>query len=55
MKKKKTPIGQFTTTTMALAHSKPIYTEITGQRKRKPSSRITDENFVGAESNVVTK
>src|SRR5882672_7560045 len=27
----------------------------TTTRKRKPSSRITDENFVGAESNPVTK
>jgi hypothetical protein len=48
-------IRQFTTTTMAPAHSKPIQTEITGQRKRKASSKITDENFVGAESNVVIK
>lgn len=40
---------------MAPAHSKPIQTQLTGQRKRKASSRITDENFVGAESNVVTK
>jgi hypothetical protein len=29
--------------------------EITGKRKRKASSRITDDNFVGAESNAVTK
>ena len=29
--------------------------EITVQRKRKASSKITDKNFVGAESNAVTK
>ena len=29
--------------------------EITGKRKRKVSSRITDDNFIGAESNAVTK
>jgi len=29
--------------------------EITAQWKRKASSKITDENFVGAESNAVTK
>jgi hypothetical protein len=29
--------------------------EISMKRKRKASSRITDENFVGAESNAVTK
>jgi hypothetical protein len=45
---------------MAPAPSKlapPLTTqpERTGQRKRKVSSRITDENFVGAESNIVTK
>ena len=40
---------------MAPAQSKVLQPEITGQRKRKASSRITDENFVGAESNVVTK
>jgi hypothetical protein len=27
----------------------------TSQRKRKASSKITDDNFLGAESNVVTK
>jgi hypothetical protein len=35
-------------------HAIPV-TEITGPRKRKASSKITDENFVGAESNIVTK
>ena len=45
---------------MALApskHTAPLTTdsEITAQWKRKASSRITDENFVGAESNAVTK
>ena len=29
--------------------------EITAQQKRKASSKITDENFVGAESNTITK
>lgn len=42
-----------------LKHAAPLTTqsnlEIVGQRKRKVSSIITDENFVGAESNVVTK
>jgi hypothetical protein len=36
-------------------HAAPIQPEITAPRKRKASSKITDENFVGAESNVVTK
>ena len=40
---------------MAPAQSKLKQTEISGQRKRKVSSRIIDENFVGAESNAVTK
>ena len=45
---------------MAPAQSKlarPLATqpERMGQRKRKVSSRITDENFVGAKTNVVTK
>ena len=45
---------------MAPAQSKlarPLVTqpERTGQRKRKVSSRITDEKFIGAETNVVTK
>jgi len=45
---------------MAPAQSKPAkplttQPERTGQCKRKVSSRITDENFVGAETNVVTK
>jgi hypothetical protein len=45
---------------MAPAQSKlaaPLATgpQITTQRKRKASSRITDENFVGPESNAVTK
>jgi hypothetical protein len=45
---------------MAPAQSKlatPLITQpkITAQRKRKASSKITDENFVGAESNAVTK
>jgi hypothetical protein len=48
-------IGQFPTTTMAPVQSKLTQPEISGQRKRKVSSRITDENFVGAESNAVTK
>src|SRR5277367_6189458 len=42
---------------MAPAHSKlmrPI-PAITAQWKRKVSSKITDENFIGAESNAVTK
>jgi hypothetical protein len=30
-------------------------TQITGPQKRKASSKITDENFVGVESNVITK
>jgi hypothetical protein len=40
---------------MAPTQSKLAQPEISGPRKRKVSSRITDENFVGAESNVVTK
>ena len=40
---------------MAPVQSKLSQPGITGQRKRKPSTRITDENFVGAESNAVTK
>jgi len=40
---------------MAPAQSKLKQTEKSGQRKRKVSSRIIDENFVGAESNAVTK
>ena len=40
---------------MAPSHSKLSQPEITGPRKRKASSKITDENFIGAESNVVTK
>ncbi len=40
---------------MAPSHSKLSQPEITGPRKRTASSRITDENFTGAESNVVTK
>jgi len=40
---------------MAPAQSKLKQTEISGQRKRKVSSKIIDENFVGAESNAVTK
>jgi hypothetical protein len=54
--------SRVTPTTMAPAPSKlagPSTTqsnsERVGQRKRKPSSKITDENFVGAETNVVTK
>jgi hypothetical protein len=39
---------------MAPAPSKHA-TEITAPRKRKASSNITDDNFVGAESNVFTK
>jgi len=45
---------------MALAQSKlatplTMQSEIMAQWKRKASSKITDENFVGAESNAVTK
>jgi hypothetical protein len=40
---------------MAPAPSKQATPGITGPRKRKASSKITDENFVGAESNIVTK
>ena len=40
---------------MAPAQSKLSQSEISGPRKRKASSKITDENFVGAESNAVTK
>jgi hypothetical protein len=40
---------------MAPAQSKLLQPGISGQRKRKPSTRITDENFEGAESNAVTK
>jgi hypothetical protein len=47
-----------TTTTMAPAQSKLAAAQpeiVPGQQKRKASSRITDENFVAAESNAVTK
>jgi hypothetical protein len=40
---------------MAPAQSKIAPVIVTGQRKRKASSKITDENFVGAERNAVTK
>ena len=40
---------------MAPAQSKLSQPGITRTRKRKPSTKITDENFVGAESNAVTK
>jgi hypothetical protein len=42
---------------MAPAPSKPltIQPERTSQRKRKASSKITDENFEGTEDNAVTK
>ena len=40
---------------MAPAHSRISQPEISRSRKRKASSKITDENFVGAESNTVTK
>jgi hypothetical protein len=40
---------------MAPAPSKYATPETTAPRKRKASSRITDENFVGAETNIVTK
>jgi hypothetical protein len=40
---------------MAPAQSKLKQADISGPRKRKVSSRITDENFIGAESNAVTK
>jgi len=40
---------------MALSFSKLSQSEITGSQKRTASSRITDENFIGAESNVVIK
>jgi hypothetical protein len=42
---------------MAPAQSKPVAIPITQYegRKRKVSYKITDENFVGAESNAVTK
>ncbi len=46
---------QFATTTMAPSFSKLSQPQITGSRKRTASSRITDENFIGAESNAVTK
>ena len=40
---------------MAPSFSKLSQPQITGSRKRTASSRITDENFIGAESNAVTK
>lgn len=45
---------------MARAQPKPappatLEPEIATSRKRKPSYKITDTNFVGANSNVVTK
>lgn len=40
---------------MAPAQSKLSQPGTSGPRKRKPSAKITDENFVGAESNAVTK
>jgi len=40
---------------MAPAQSKLSQPEISGPRKRKVSSKITDDNFVGVESNAVTK
>jgi hypothetical protein len=43
---------------MAPAHSKitpPLRTQHETQRKRKLSKKITDEDFVGAESNAFTK
>ncbi len=40
---------------MAPAQSKLSQPEISGSRKQKASSKITDPNFVDAESNVVTK
>lgn len=43
------------TTIMAPAQSKLAQPERLGQRKRKVSSRIMDDSFVGAETNVVTK
>ncbi len=46
---------QVTTNTMAPAQSKLSQPEISRPRKRKVSSKIIDEDFVGVESNAVTK